>query len=88
MQLRNLAERSPYFNAKDPPALQLRHDMMRAKLAGYLERPQVVFNCLSNRMLRPRYVLMKGDEADAERRIALAANEELLAMFERSEEIA
>ncbi len=55
---------------------------------GESVRPQVVFNCLSNRMLRPRYVLMKGDEADAERRIALAANEELLAMFERSEEIA
>jgi predicted Zn-dependent protease len=44
VQLRNLAERSPYYNVKDPPALQLRHDMMRAKLAGYLERPQVVFN--------------------------------------------
>jgi predicted Zn-dependent protease len=43
-QLRELAERSPYFNVKDPPQLQLRHDMMRAKLAGYLERPQVVFN--------------------------------------------
>ena len=39
---------------------------------GESVRPQVVFNCLSNRMLRPRYVLMKGDEADAERRIALA----------------
>ena len=55
---------------------------------GVSEWPQIVFNCLSNRMLRPRFVTMKGDEADAERRVALAANEELLAMFERSEEIA
>src|SRR5690606_2968654 len=38
-QLRELVQRSPYYDAKDPPQLQLRHDMMRAKLAGYLERP-------------------------------------------------
>jgi predicted Zn-dependent protease len=43
-QLRNRVAASPYFNAKDPPELQLRHDMMRAKIAGYLDRPQAVFN--------------------------------------------
>ncbi len=43
-RLRVLAQKSPYFNVKDPPQLQLRHDLMRAKLSGYLERPQVVFN--------------------------------------------
>jgi len=43
-RLRQLAESSPYFAAKDPPKLQLRHDLMRAKLSGYLERPEVVFN--------------------------------------------
>lgn len=43
-RLRQLVERSPYYNTKDPPQLQLRHDLMRAKLSGYLERPQVVFN--------------------------------------------
>lgn len=43
-RLRELVQNSPYYNVKDPPQLQLRHDMMRAKLAGYLERPQVVFN--------------------------------------------
>lgn len=37
-----LAKASPYFNAKDPPALQHRHDMMRAKLIGFQERPDVV----------------------------------------------
>ena len=35
---------APMYNAKDPPELQLRHDMMRAKIAGYLDRPQAVFN--------------------------------------------
>lgn len=43
-RLRELVQNSPYYNVTDPPQLQLRHDMMRAKLAGYLERPQVVFN--------------------------------------------
>ena len=43
-QLRNRVASSPYVNAKDPPELQLRHDMMRAKIAGYLDRPQAVFN--------------------------------------------
>ncbi len=47
-QLRELVERSPHYGAKDSPQLQLRHDMMRAKLAGYLERPQVVFNRYPN----------------------------------------
>lgn len=41
-QLRERVEKSPYFNAKDDPALQMRHDMMRAKIAGYLDTPQAV----------------------------------------------
>ena len=43
-QLREKVAASPYANLKDPPQLQLRHDLMRAKLAGYLERPQIVLN--------------------------------------------
>src|SRR5690606_30581228 len=43
-RLRELVQRSPYYDNRDSSELQLRHDMMRAKLAGYLERPQVVFN--------------------------------------------
>jgi len=43
-QLRDRVNGSPYAEAKDPPQLQLRHDMMRAKISGYLDRPQVVFN--------------------------------------------
>jgi predicted Zn-dependent protease len=43
-RLRKLVETNPYYSAKDPPELQLRHDLMRAKLSGYLEKPAVVFN--------------------------------------------
>ncbi len=34
-QLQTVARESPYFDRKDPPALQARHDMMRAKIAAY-----------------------------------------------------
>jgi len=37
-QLRDLAERSPYFQVKDPPELQFRHDMARAKLFGFMNK--------------------------------------------------
>lgn len=43
-RLRKLVETSPYYGVKDSPELQLRHDLMRAKLSGYLEKPSVVFN--------------------------------------------
>jgi hypothetical protein len=54
---------------------------------GFSDRPFIVFNCLSNRMIRPRYVSTVGDEADAERTVELASNEQLYEMFRRSEEI-
>lgn len=40
--LEALARQSPYWDVKDPPELQLRHDMMRAKLSGFLDRPDTV----------------------------------------------
>ncbi|HET9685987.1 MAG TPA: M48 family metalloprotease, partial [Pseudolabrys sp.] len=40
--LETLAKASPYWDRKDPPELQLRHDLMRAKLSGFLERPDTV----------------------------------------------
>ncbi len=43
-QLRERVLKSPYYDVRDPPQLQLRHDMVRAKISGYLERPQVVGN--------------------------------------------
>src|SRR5213078_1222083 len=40
--LEGLAKASPYWDHKDPPALQARHDLMRAKLYGFIERPDGV----------------------------------------------
>ncbi len=40
--LERLAKASPYWDRKDAPELQLRHDMMRAKLSGFLEQPDTV----------------------------------------------
>lgn len=56
-QLRELAKNSPYFDVTDPPELQLRHDLMRAKLSGFLEPPRTVFNRYPNsdRSLPARY---------------------------------
>jgi predicted Zn-dependent protease len=34
--------KTPYWGKKDPPELQFRHDMMRAKLYGFTERPDTV----------------------------------------------
>jgi predicted Zn-dependent protease len=42
-RLRQLVEASPYYGVKDSPQLQARHDMMRAKMSGYLENTSVVF---------------------------------------------
>jgi predicted Zn-dependent protease len=43
-QLRNLVRTGPYYEKSDPPALQARHDMARAKLSGFLDNPRTVFN--------------------------------------------
>jgi predicted Zn-dependent protease len=43
-RLRELVTASRYYDVKDPPELQLRHDMVRAKIAGYLDSPGTVFN--------------------------------------------
>jgi predicted Zn-dependent protease len=40
--LEELAKTSPYWDKKDSAELQLRHDLMRAKLYGFMERPDTV----------------------------------------------
>jgi predicted Zn-dependent protease len=40
--LDTLVHTSPYFDRKDSADLQARHDLMRAKLSGFLERPDTV----------------------------------------------
>src|SRR5690606_2521463 len=37
--LQGIARESPYWDKKDSPALQARHDLARAKLYGFMERP-------------------------------------------------
>ncbi len=38
--LEGMARSSPYWDTKDSSALQARHDLMRAKLYGFMERPE------------------------------------------------
>jgi predicted Zn-dependent protease len=56
-QLETIAKQSPYFDRTDPPALQARHEMMRAKLVGFVDRPEMVMRRYpsSNHSLPARY---------------------------------
>ncbi len=54
---------------------------------GFPENPYIIFNCLSNRLTRPRVFDYKGDEADAERAVTEASPQQLLAMLEKSREL-
>jgi len=44
VQLRELVASSPYHDNVDPPELRFRHDLMKAKLFGFLDEPQTVLN--------------------------------------------
>src|SRR3954466_7945587 len=41
--LEELARSSPYWDKKDDPALQMRHDMVRAKISAFMERQDTVY---------------------------------------------
>jgi len=55
--LAELARASPYWEKKDEPSLQMRHDMMRAKISAFMERQDTVYRRypLSNTSLPARY---------------------------------
>jgi predicted Zn-dependent protease len=55
--LEQIGRASPYWDKKDDPALQLRHDMMRAKISAFMERQDTVYRRypLSNTTLPARY---------------------------------
>jgi predicted Zn-dependent protease len=55
--LEELARTSPYWDKKDDPALQMRHDMVRAKISAFMERQDTVYRRypLSNTSLPARY---------------------------------
>jgi predicted Zn-dependent protease len=41
--LAELARTSPYWDKKDDPALQMRHDMVRAKISAFMERKDTIY---------------------------------------------
>ena len=55
--LEELARTSPYWDKKDDPALQMRHDMVRAKISAFMERMDTVYRRypLSDTSLPARY---------------------------------
>jgi predicted Zn-dependent protease len=55
--LEELAHTSPYWSKKDDAALQLRHDMVRAKVSAFMEQQDTVYRRypLSNDSLAARY---------------------------------
>jgi hypothetical protein len=55
---------------------------------GFSDRPHVIFNCLTQRDIRPRSTELGENEAEAQHILAQAAEPELLALLERAREIA
>ena len=55
--LEELARTSPYWDKKDDPALQMRHDMVRAKVSAFMERQDTVYRRypLSDTSMPARY---------------------------------
>jgi predicted Zn-dependent protease len=55
--LEEIARSSPYWDKKDDAALQLRHDMVRAKISAFMERQDTVYRRypMSNDSLPARY---------------------------------
>ncbi|MBX6362228.1 MAG: hypothetical protein IRZ00_00040 [Gemmatimonadetes bacterium] len=51
---------------------------------GFPDGPNVVFNCLTDRQLRPRYVEMPGSEPEAERALNSLSERELQELLEKA----
>jgi predicted Zn-dependent protease len=79
--LETIAKQSPYWNVKDPPSLQLRHDLMRAKLSGFLEAPGTVLRRypLSDQSLPARYARAISTYRHGDLRSAVAQIDGLIA---------
>jgi len=78
--LEGMAKASPYWNAKDSPALQARHDLMRAKLYGFIERPEAVLRRYpaSDTSLPARYARAIAAHRFSETRVAVAQIDALI----------
>ncbi len=85
-QLEEIAKKSPYFNEKDSPQLQLRHDLVRAKIAAYTYRnnPQRVIRQYSDNGLAARYARAIVKFHTGGYRAAAPALDELIAAMPRN----
>ena len=72
--LEELARSSPYWDKKDDPALQLRHDMVRAKVSAFMEPQDTVYRRYpqSNDSLPARYARAIATYLHGDLRTALA----------------
>jgi predicted Zn-dependent protease len=80
--LEELARSSPYWDKKDDPALQLRHDLMRAKISAFMERQDTVYRRypMSNDSLPARYAHAITTYLHGDLRNALAQIDGLIAV--------
>ncbi len=71
--LAEVARTNPYWDKKDPPELQLRHDLARAKLHGFLDRPDALAARypLSDGSLPARYARAISSYRHSDLRVAL-----------------
>jgi predicted Zn-dependent protease len=78
--LEELVKSSPYWDRKDSPELQLRHDMMRAKLYGYMDRSDISGNRYpaSDQSLPARYARAIAASRFADPRSAMAQIDALI----------
>lgn len=80
--LEELARSSPYWDKKDDPALQLRHDMVRAKISAYMERQDTVYRRypMSSTSLPARYAHAIATYRHGDLRSAIAQIDALIAL--------
>ncbi len=80
--LEELARSSPYWDKKDDPALQMRHDMVRAKISAFMERQDTVYRRypMSNTSLPARYAHAITTYLHGDLRSALAQIDGLIAL--------
>lgn len=78
--LEEIAKTSPYWSKPDSPELQLRHDMMRAKLYGFMDRPDTVLRRYppSDTSLPARYARAISTFRHGDMRTAIAEIESLI----------
>jgi predicted Zn-dependent protease len=80
--LEELARSSPYWDKKDDAALQMRHDMVRAKISAFMERQETVYRRypMSNNSLPARYAHAITTYLHGDLRSAIAQIDGLIAL--------